>query len=191
MKTLTASQLAEMIRGFESPTIASFTAETIPKMVVKDRQTKLPNPYLNRVTKIARINGMVGNFDYSNVITNQRVREAKPETVEEVEAVPEYQAAPRQWGEHIEKTGLVEHQGKLYVRITNIRSIEHRYYIDGKEATEEQVAEIQKYLPVPKPIARHETEKDMLYRDYSLSNIREFRAGGNIYQIVPDNSNAA
>lgn len=191
MIQLTLADFATMIRGFNSPVIASFSARTVPTMLAKHRETKLPNPYKNRVIKISRVNGVVGNFDFSNVVTNQRIREAKPETVEEIETIEQYISAPRQWGEHEKGTGLVSYNGKFYLRISHARSLEYRYYIDGFLATIDQTNTINSYLPQAKKVERHETEKQIIYRDYTLSNITEFRAAGKIYQILPEQDNVA
>lgn len=182
---ITFSKLAEMVRGFDSAVIASFTAHTIPKMVVKDRQTGVPNPYLNKVVKVSRVNGIIGDFSFSNVVTNQLVREAI-----DVESVEPYVAAPRSWGNHVPDSGLVEHKGTLYLRITLPKMLFSEYLVDGKPATEAEKAAIEAFLPVRKA-TDHGTEKEIQYRDYTLTNIKELRCGGQIYQIVSDEVEAA
>jgi hypothetical protein len=182
---LNLNQLAEMVRGFDSAVIASFTAHTIPKMVVKDRQTGLPNPYLNKVVKVSRINGIIGDFSFNNVVTNQLVREAI-----DVEKVEPYVAAPRSWGNHVPDSGLVEHKGVLYLRITLPKTLMSQYRIDGVPATDFEKKAIESYLPVRKP-TDHGTEKEIQYRDYTLKNIKELRCGGKIYTIVEDGVEAA
>ena len=182
---ITVDKLAEMVRGFDSAVIASFTANTIPKMVVKDRQTGSPNPYLNKVVKVSRVNGIIGDFSFSKVVTNQLVREAI-----DVDSVEPYVAAPRSWGNHVPNSGLVEHKGVLYLRITLPRMLFSEYLVNGKPATDIEKAAIESFLPVRKP-TDHGTEKEIQYRDYTLNNIKELRAGGQIYTIVNDGVEAA
>ena len=55
-------------------TIATIEAETVPDMVVKDRVTKVPNPYLGRVKKVSRVNGIVGGWNYTNSVDRKSTR---------------------------------------------------------------------------------------------------------------------
>ena len=164
-------------------TIATIEAETVPDMVVKDRVTKVPNPYLGRVKKVSRVNGIVGGWNYTNSVNNQRIRESNAQTVEEVEAVPEFEALPRAWGERLPKTGLVQYKENFYVEVKVQNSLETEYFIDGVPATPEQVEELKKYFPKKTEGARQQVEKPVILRDYAVENIKSVKMHGTLYRF--------
>jgi len=161
-----------------SATIATLETETIPDMVKKDRITKEPNPWSGRVTKQSRVNGIVGAWNYTNSVNNQRVRESNAETVAEVEAVPEFTAEPRSWGERLPNTGLVKHGENYYVEIKVQRAIETTYMVDGRPATSEELSDIKRYLPQKTEGTRQEVEKPVILRDYKVDSIKSVRING-------------
>ena len=172
-RCITRSELVELLRA--STTFAGFIASTEPSMVKKDRGTKVPNPFLGRVRKFSKVVATAGDFDFENAVTRQRLRE-NPEA-------EKYTVGQRTWGSHVEGSGLVEHNGKFYMRVLHPKS-ESMYIVDGRPATNAEVAEIKRYLPVVKRSERHCTDKDIIYRDYSLDNILEIRIGGEVLSVA-------
>jgi len=163
-------------------TIATLETETIPDMVKKNRVTKEPNPWIGRVKKQSRVNGIVGAWNYSNAVNNQRVRESDAETVAEVEAIPEFTAEPRSWGERLPNTGLVKHGENYYVEIKVQRAIETTYMVDGQPATSEELSDIKQYLPQKKEGTRQNVENPIILRDYNVGSIKAVKING---QTVP------
>jgi hypothetical protein len=184
MATITRDELQTMFMGLDRPLIATLLTDVEPDMVKKDRDTKEPNPYLGRIRKRSRVNGIIGAWNYTNSVNNQRVRESDAETVEEVEAVPVFEALPRAWGERLAGTALVHHKGQHYVEVKVERAIETVYVIDGEEATPEQIADLRRFLSKrDNEGQRQEVEKVIILRDYKLDNIRAVRVNGEQYDV--------
>ena len=173
-RTITRSELVDLLRG-QSTTFAGFIASTEPSMVKKDRETKVPNPYLGRVRKFSKVVATAGDFDFESAVDRQRLRE-NPDA-------DKYTVGQRAWGSHVADSGLVEHNGKYYMRVLHPKS-ESMYIVDNRPATDAEVAEIKRYLPVMKPSERHGTDKPIIYRDYSLDNILEIRIGGEVLSVA-------
>lgn len=159
-------------------TIATLTALTVPAMVKKDRETKQPNPFIGRVLKRSKVNGIVGGWNYASAVNRQRIREANPQTIAEVEAVPDFEAMPRSWGTRIPNSGLVQHGNKYYVELKVERSLETTYLIDGQPATDKQLEELKKFLPKKSESSRQEVEKQIILRDYALESISHVKING-------------
>lgn len=184
MTTINKTELETMLRGLNRPLIATLLTDVEPGMVKKDRDTKEPNPYLGRVRKRSRVNGVIGAWNYGNAVNNQRVRESDAQTVEEVEAVPEFVPLPRAWGERLTGTALVHHKGQHYVEVKVERAIETVYVIDGEEATPEQIADLRRFLDKrDNEGQRQEVEKVIILRDYKLDSIKGVRVHGEQYDV--------
>jgi hypothetical protein len=178
MKTINHSELEALLVSMTSSVIGTICAQTIPQMVKKHRGTKLPNPFIGRVSKQTILNGIIGNFDFESVVTRQRTREADP-----TETVTEYESSPRSWGNHVPGTGLVVNGDVRYLRICKPRVIHNQLIVDGRPATEEEAKHIKEYLPISKPVERHETEAEIVYRDFKFESLIELRCNGEQYTI--------
>ena len=165
---ITRDELIEALglpgRGAQPVTIVT---ETDSRMVKKHRQTGDPNPYLGRVVKRSRVNGMV-NWVYANSVNRQRGREG-----EEQDFTPE----PRKWGERVAGTPFVAHKGALYLELKVERAVEEPVYLcDGQEIDRAQIAA---YLPKRRSNAGHQgVEQEVILRDYRVDSIREITFGG-------------
>lgn len=164
-----------------NPTIATLTTCTIPAMVKKDRETKQPNPFIGRVLKRSKVNGIVGGWNYASAVNRQRLREANPQTVAEVEAVPDFEALPRSWGTRVPNSGLVQHGNKYYVELKVERSLETTYLIDGQPATDKQLEELKKFLPKKSESTRQGVEKQIILRDYALESVVGVKMNGQYF----------
>lgn len=179
MIELDLNGLIDLLHERKGTQIVSLVTETIPSMNKKN------NPYYDkeketfRVTKRSWVNGMVG-WNYSNSVTNQRLREGHES--------PEFEAQPRTWGERIAGSPLVKHKDSLYLELKVERTVERPlFYLDGELLIEEYdkvvLDDIKKYIKAPKQAMTQETEKEIILRDYKLSNILSIRCGGQDYRI--------
>ena len=57
------------------------------------------------------------------------------------------------------------------------------WYNDGVPMTEEQIAELKHFLPVPSDAPKQEVDAQVFWRTLDLSNLVELRYGGEIYNI--------
>ena len=166
MKTMSVSSLAAFCSGLKGATFATITAET-------DARVLASCPFGRNVRKVSRVNVTLGH-NYQDAVNRQRTRE---------ESTPDFQAAPRQWGEAIPGTTLVtnEKTGKVYLKCKVERSLGHEYLsADGSKIDAEA---IKPFLP-KKSTTRQDVEKEIIYRDYALTSIRHIACKGEEYLIV-------
>jgi len=167
MKAITRSELASLLRGIRGATFATLVTKTDARL------KKTGNPF-GPVDKVSRVNVTLG-FQYENSVNRQRVRE---------ESEPDFKAAPRQWGERIPGTVLVEHKGKLYLETKVERALGHRFM--DSSGTEIPSAKVERFLPARRPSTRQETEKEILVRDYRLDSIQALVLNKEEIVILPD-----
>jgi hypothetical protein len=135
------------------------------------RLLKTNNPH-GSVTKIARVNGMIG-WDFSNSVNNQRAREGQVKL--------DFKAEKRAWGNHAGPS-LVEYDGNFdspfYVRLKVQRVLDVRYVrdADGAFLTREDVA---LWLPKKKKKSKKQgTIKGIFPTDYNVSNLLTIKMDG-------------
>jgi len=167
MKAITKGELATLLSGIRGATFATLITETDARL------KKTGNPF-GDVRKVSRVNVCLG-FQYEAAVNRQRTREGSE---------ADFEAAPRQWGQRLPGSMLVEHKGKLYLETKVERSL-GCVYLDakGKELSAEQVAP---FLPARSGSSRQETEKEILVRDYALESIRSLSFGGEQYVMLQD-----
>jgi len=167
MKAIRQTALVAKLNDIKGATFATLITET------NARLKKTGNTF-GDVRKVSRVNVTLG-FQYEAAVNRQRTREGSEAN---------FEAAPRQWGERIAGTFLVQHKDRTYLECKVERSISH-VYLDstGKELTDEQVAP---FLPA-KSSSRQDTEKEILVRDYALDSIRGISFKGDSFLIMQDN----
>lgn len=157
METLTKSGLVTELRATNGSEFATVTTDTEPSM------RKTGNPFIG-VRKISEINCVVG-FDYASCINRQRTRE-------EMEA--DFIAAPRKWGKRVDSK-TVEHNGETYLSILPQRCLSTVYKL-GDRIIEK--AELQPWLNEPSHSATQGTEKEVIYRDVKVANVKAIKFRG-------------
>ena len=142
--------------------MVSFIASTEPRLRAGN-----PYPGLRKVTKV----GGVLNFNYAAAVNRQREREGM---------VPDFIAEPRKWGQRVEGTPLVYHNGKHYVECKVERSEVIAYIMPDLSPVDPE--EVAKWLP-DRHSGRQGTEKAVVLRDFSVENIRSMKMKGVEYII--------
>ena len=164
--TLKKSELVRKLASISGACPVTFYTETIPKM------NKNGNPYFGRVIKRSKVNGMI-EFDYSNSVNNQRLRENKE---------ADFQAKQRSWGQHITPT-LIEYKGKLFVQIKIERTLDKPEYLYDNVPIQKE--KLEPWLVKSNKPESQGTEKEIMLRDYNIDNIRELHLGGE-FVIIDD-----
>ena len=147
--------------------VVTIIGRTVPDM------RKTGNPYVGRVRKVSRCNGMI-NWIYQNAVNNQRLRENKE---------PDFEPKPRRWGVRLNGTPLVVHtknKPKEIIKYLEFRALTHlqtQYFLDNAPIEKELIAE---WLPPAKDNPRQDLDKEVILRDYMLCNVRQIEglAGG-------------
>lgn len=119
----------------------SLTAITVPAMnKTKNGDRKSPNPYLGRVLKYSRGEYQIG-CDYEKVV-NRRLKKQGLE--------PNFKVSHRSWGEWLVVNKIATHKGNFYVRVYLVHNHQVpptvEWFLDGRLATPEEVADIKTYL---------------------------------------------
>jgi hypothetical protein len=154
--------LTNVLKGLKGTTIITIDACVEPTM------RKTNNPFIGRVKKVSRVNGMVG-WNYQNSVNNQREREGNEE---------EFVAHPRKWGERVQGTPFVTHKGQVYLelKVQNVQGT--TYFLDNRPATDAEIEAIQAFMPKRAGSGRQQVDKAVILRDYKMSSIKAFRAFG-------------
>lgn len=165
------SQLVEILSNQKGAAPVTLSAMTDTKA------RKTGNPY-KAIYKFAVVNGMIG-VNYENAVNRQQVREGAVEGT--------FEAQSRQWGEQINKS-LVVNGDKYYISIVNPKSCKAkpRYYGQRTDGSLVRISsEIAKqFIPEHKKATNQGTDKEIVFRNYSLGNIRTVAIGGKKYRIA-------
>lgn len=146
------------------------------KTITTPQMNSHNNPYYNRVSKVNEEVFMFGAI-YQHRVNNERMRENK-ETDFELSHLP--------FGQWIVPNKVLFNKGNFYVRVNKmpINSCKKtHYYIDGKLATEKEMAELKKFLPKRNPNLSQGVKHNVIVLNYNLSNIKEWTMNGETYEI--------
>ncbi len=171
MKTITVDELKELLKKTSRTQFVSLTTITTPNM----RKTGNPFP---KARKLSLCVGAI-NWRYSRSVNKQRVREDK---------TPDFTALQRQWGRKLKRNPLVslrkKKQGMSYYLDLKL---ERRTELFFDSETKQKITKDQllPWLVKPRPQWRQNLFKEVILRDFSLSNIAEISVNGEQYRIAP------
>jgi hypothetical protein len=140
---------------------------TVPAM------RKTGNPFYGKVWKVTDLHGQAG-FHYINSVNNQLEREGKERNAD---------VKPRQWGQRIKGTPLVEHTNKagvhrlyLEAKCERIASV---YYVDAY-GVEVDKADLAPWLQArsAKSSTQANVDAEIILRDYALDSIAWIKIDG-------------
>lgn len=165
---ITHTQLVDIIRNVKGNTFITFESLTEPA------QRKTGCPY-DRILKLSTINASTG-FDYESNVQKQQVREGLS---------PDFQSQPRKWGKKV-SLALVEHEGSYYLCVRVLKVLENPIFFGrkGKELVQVTKEAIEPWLAPYRRANTQNTEKEIVYRDFLVSNIRAINIGGASYEII-------
>jgi hypothetical protein len=166
-QTINQAQLMEILRDVKGATPLTISA------LVDARARKTGNPFA-KILKLSKVNGMTG-ADYEKSVNRQLDREGKDQL--------SFTANERKWGERI-GPALVSNGGKLYLVIHPQRTAKPVYFGQNETGLRHVSKEtIAAFLPAPKPATNQGTDKEIVYRNYSLENITALSIGGKTYRV--------
>lgn len=148
--------------------IVTFAAKTIPPLRKKN------NPYLGRVHKISKVNGIIGIWSYQNSVNRQRDKEGVEDFFVPIE---------RRWGKRIPQSPFVEYQDKLYLEV-RVNNSNFAYYLDNQLAPDSDVKLIESFIPEKNESLRQMVDSPIVLRDYEICNITHLQMGGDIFEVV-------
>jgi hypothetical protein len=195
---LTLPEFLTVLEGLpKGNKIVTLRSATEPKMLVKHRVTKEPNPYPDGVTRLAYRTVYLG-ANYDLAVNRQREREGTadadaPFIAEEMWKGKGQRTSPYTIT-HIEKGGVyfvmkpASHADNKSVTGTMPDLLESRW-IDtdtGLPLTPEQVKELPHYLPPISKSRCQDVEADVLWRAYKAESIIAIHGliAGNVYYLI-------
>lgn len=166
-ETVNISQLAQILRGVSHAMPIAFAA------LVNVKARKTGNPF-GDIAKFSRVQAFTG-FDYESSVNRQLSREGKDQLT--------FEAKERSWGERI-SPALVENNGKLYL-VAKIERTAKPIFLTRRNGflsvtPKEMVAP---FLPPSRPATNQGTEKEIVYRNYSLESLISLSIAGRKLRI--------
>lgn len=115
------------LKGCKIVSITTRTSVAVPKYYMIGGE----------VTKVTT-KGVLVNLDYVKATNNRLIKEGKE---------PTFKAKPLPWGEWLVPKKIIAHNGKCYLRMYEFKGAKHEteYFVNGKPATEHQIATIKEY----------------------------------------------
>ena len=172
MQTIGPDELERLLLATSRCQFVSLSTVTDPDM------RKTGNRFFGVVRKVTIARGVIC-FTYSRVVNSQRKREGR---------IADFKAFRRRWGHRIRGTPLVSHvpegdQQQLYLEL----KIETRsaHYFSRKTGKRIDAAKLAPFLKKPQHATRQGIDKEVILRDYTLSNIAELTLGGVRYVMDP------
>jgi predicted transcriptional regulator len=160
------AQIMNTINDGGSATFAQVIA------VVSEKQLKRGNPLANaEVTKLVNYNFLL-NAVYQNAVNNARVREGNEADFE----------AKQNWHEKVYDTNngsIVRNRNKVEDRylsgiVNNAKTL--TYFVDGIEATAEQIETIKQFKPKVAKAVNQGLDNDIIFRTIKIEGIKEVRS---------------
>lgn len=169
-KQISTAQLTGILMAVKGHKFITITTETEPKM------RKTNNPFHGHIIKRSTANVSM-NFEYANVVNNRREKEGNEEKF-----VPK----PRKWGERIDGTCFVMHNGAMYMEVHYKSAPSATEYIDTRDNSNVSKDLLAPYLQEPNTSAVAEgqgLENAVILRDIKIGNIRECKMNGEHYIV--------
>lgn len=140
-------------------TFASITVVTVPKMNKKN------NSFFGRVIK-KTVMQISLNANYTNIVNNRLEKEGGESNF----------VAKENWHTPVfdgNNGSIVAHRekGGLYLKIIVNKVLENTYFVDGREATTDEINEIKMFIPAKKEGQNQGLENPVIVRVIALENI--------------------
>lgn len=165
MRSITRDDLERILRNIHGSTPVTLVTITYPAV----KKTGLLSG--KTVEKWSRRNCIIG-FIYGNSVNYQRERENK---------TPDFTALPRKWGQRIQGTPLVEHNGNVYLETKVQRVLDSQYVVDGRFVAD---YEVEPHLRAGSgDDGRQDLENPVVLRDFKLENIMSVNMFGESYVV--------
>ena len=173
MKKINRAELVSILNDISGARALTVCFASAPKMLVKSRINKVPNPFRDNVNKIRTYNCMV-NFSYENSVNRQRSREGK-----EVNFV-----AQDSYGSHIgDNRIIIEHHGQLYMQV-KLQKVVKSYYKNIATDRLIKPSQLEEFFSPRKPSKSQGLSSEVKVIRIKIDNITELRHAGEIYEVT-------
>jgi len=168
MKNVSLEEMIDIFKKIDgkSSTFVSLVSNTDARLLKRN------NPFLG-TRKISKVFGMLNN-EYGKVIDNEFERNNIPNN---------FEVSERAYGtKNDEKNGcILSHKGKKYLVIDIRKSHKPKYLYENKLIDK---AKIESFFPEKKPNIIDGLKKEIVWRNYDMTNLRKVYLNKQIYKIV-------
>lgn len=175
MTKVTVKQLAQILLEKKTQKGAAIIANILQYTSAKLKKTGNPYPDTMKLSQLS----ILLNTEYETGVVNQLAREGKDAS--------EYEKGkntmPMVFGENNRFIGMYKGEYVLQYRPFDKSYPKTTYFHDGKEIAKELIAQ---FLPASGSAKNQGTEKEIMWRKLYLSNLREIKIDGEIYEVVAD-----
>ena len=179
-RTVSASELISVVNGVRCCKFCQVSyvspIESVNKKLIGGRK----NEYYNEVSTVSSMNGVQVNANYQNAVNN-RIEDGGEKFV--AESLP--------WGTWLTPNKLIEHNGKVYLRLymTKSTTTDKTYYRNGVACDCETAKAIASTMRESKPSARQAEvgiEVADMVKPFTvcLDNLLQFTVDGVIYTVA-------
>ena len=150
------------------------------EMIAEPKMRKTNNPFMGRVLKRTTFVHPYLGCNYGSMVNRQGARQGIDDT---------FKADSIKWATNI-NSHFIEHNGTkdMYLKVgvcsdTIVKSV---YLVDGREATADEVAQIQSFMTTPSDSQKQlaygiDAEKQVKWRTINMENIVLVRQGATTY----------
>jgi hypothetical protein len=179
---VTTNDLKVMLLNLRGATFCTFTANTIPKSLKRNRITKEQCPYEN-IVKVQTINAVV-NFHYDEGVIRRLEKEGK--------STDDFRRG-ESWHEPVIMNGRLtpfcqhKQNGELYLRVMHKQHVGSiRYFNIDSEGKKRELSygEVEDYLPIPDKTHENQgLEEPLIFLTFKLAGIKRMSIAGQVFEV--------
>ena len=140
-----------------------FTTVTSPKLTKKSRATGEPTNFTVQI--VSTFSAMLG-VSYENAVNNAKERAGEERDFTAQKPFGKHYVGDSKWLMQSDKD-----ESKYYIAVDKVGGVSRKYLINGKEATEEQIADLKaNYLPKPSA-----NPYGVTWRTYGIEGVKAVR----------------
>lgn len=172
-----------LVGGANSRNFVGLISETEPP--IKSPKTSGMGGRIKKLSHMTIYMG--GAVSYGNIVKNRQAKLAKELEV----GAPDWEPAPRQWGERVPHTPFVLHKEKLYLECMVVSCHRVEYRLDGQPVEHEKVvgylreksATSRQNLTVESAEGKDDS-REVVWRTFGLDSIVQVTLNGKVYEVV-------
>lgn len=195
VKSITVTELADILRGISRSNLLSLTAITDPDMTLRNNPfcTKDGRAWKPHVRKVSFLTGALINVSYSRMVNARRLKEYA-EQLRPQGDLPVREHNPRAWGKHETDGPLVAHtvgeDARLYLHVVVQRRWDH--FFDSRTDRKIRGDDFVDLHPwLNERDAGYKAQRlrsPVVVKDFTLTNLAEITANKIRYTIAPANA---
>lgn len=164
------AQIHALLNSINGNTFAAM--DTITDVKLKGGKK---NPFQGRVVKRTtgnRVQLFTSYKGYQNMVNRRLAAEGK---------VADFESKPLPWGQRVDDSPIIEHNGKFYLQVIFQKGGESEYLVDNKVVFKDTIEGLDE-KPIQSGRQGLDDENTVVVRTFALDSIREIRMMGEVVQ---------